>query len=87
MVKAFVAPLKKKSILRLELMGCLTLSRLYTTCKEGLEFAENLQEGDLVLEMEPTPRRTWKFGLVLLTYSGADGLVRKARKEELSNKT
>ena len=40
---------------------------------------ENLQEGDLVLEMEPTPRRTWKLGLVLLTYPGADGLVRKAR--------
>ena len=32
-----------------------------------------------MLEMEPTPRRTWKLGLVLLTYPGADGLVRKAR--------
>ena len=40
---------------------------------------ENLQEGDLVLETEPTPRSTWKLGLVLLTYPGADGLVRKAR--------
>ena len=40
---------------------------------------ENLKEGVLVLEMEPTPRRTWKLGLVLLTYPGADGLVRKAR--------
>ena len=40
---------------------------------------ENLQEGDLVLETEPTPRRTWKLGLVLLTYPGADGLVRKAK--------
>ncbi|XP_068684263.1 uncharacterized protein [Montipora foliosa] len=40
---------------------------------------ENLQEGDLVLEMEPTPRRTWKLGLVLLTYPAADGLVRKAK--------
>ena len=40
---------------------------------------ENFQEGDLVLEMEPTPRKTWKLGLVLLTYLGADGPVRKAR--------
>jgi len=39
-VKAFIAPLKKKSIPGLELMGCLTLSRLYSTCKEALEFAE-----------------------------------------------
>ena len=40
---------------------------------------ENLHEGDLVLETEPTPRSTRKLGLVLLTYPGADGLVRKAR--------
>ena len=40
MVKAFVAPLKKKSIPQMELMGCLTLSRLCSTCKEALEFAE-----------------------------------------------
>ena len=39
MVKAFVSPLKK-SILCLELMGCLVLSRLYQPCREGLEFAE-----------------------------------------------
>ena len=32
-----------------------------------------------MIEMEPTPRRTGKLGLVLLTYPGADGLVRKAR--------
>lgn len=31
-----------------------------------------------MLQMEPTPTRTLKLGLVLLTYSGADGLVRKA---------
>ena len=40
MVKAFVSLLKKKSIPRLELMGCLALSRLYRTCREALEFAE-----------------------------------------------
>ena len=39
---------------------------------------ENLQEEDLVLQMEPTLTRTWKFGLILLTYSGTVGLVRKA---------
>ncbi len=36
MVKAFIAPLKKKSVPRLELMGCLSLVRLYQTCKEAL---------------------------------------------------
>ena len=40
MVKAFVAPLKKRSIPRLELMECLSLARLYSTCKEALQFAE-----------------------------------------------
>ena len=39
MVKAFVS-LLKKSIPRLELMGCLALSRLYRTCREALEFAD-----------------------------------------------
>ena len=33
MVKDFVSPLKKRSIPRLELMGCLALSRLYRTCR------------------------------------------------------
>ena len=42
------------------------------TCKK-------LRKGDLVLEIEPTPRRTWKMGLVLGTYPGEDGLVRKAK--------
>ena len=40
MVKAFVAPLKKKSVSRLEFMGCLSLEKLHSTYKEALEFAE-----------------------------------------------
>jgi hypothetical protein len=38
--KSFVAPLKKKSIPRLERMGCLTLTRIYNTCKEALKFTK-----------------------------------------------
>ena len=33
LIKSFVAPLKKKTIPRLELMGCLTLTRMYDTCR------------------------------------------------------
>ena len=32
-----------------------------------------------MLEIEPTPRRTWKMGLVLETCPGENGLVRKAK--------
>ena len=40
---------------------------------------ENLREGDLVLETEPIPRRTWKMAVVLETFPGDEGLVRKAK--------
>ena len=40
MTKAFVAPLKKKSIPRLELLGCLALARMYVTCVKALEFTK-----------------------------------------------
>ena len=40
MITALDAPLNKISVPRLELMGCLSLARLYSTCKETLEFAE-----------------------------------------------
>ena len=40
---------------------------------------ENLREGDLVLEMEATPRRTWKMAVVLETFPGDVGFVRKAK--------
>ena len=39
-IKAFVAPLKKKSIPRLELLGCLALARIYVTCVKALEFTK-----------------------------------------------
>jgi hypothetical protein len=32
-------PVKKKSIPRLELLGCLALSRIYNTCRKILDFA------------------------------------------------
>ena len=38
-VKPFVAPLKQKTIPRLELLGCLALTRIYNTCQEALSFA------------------------------------------------
>ena len=40
---------------------------------------ENVRKGDLVLEIEPTPRKTWKMELVIETYPGEDDLVRKAK--------
>ena len=40
MIKAFVAPLKKESIPRLELLGCLALARMYVTCVKALEFTK-----------------------------------------------
>ena len=39
MIKPFVAPLKKKSIPRLELLGCLALTRIYKSLTEALDFA------------------------------------------------
>ena len=38
--KAFVAPMKKKSIPRLELLGSLTLARIYDACLTMLKFAD-----------------------------------------------
>ena len=37
LIKSFVAPLKKKTIPRLELMGCLTLARMFDTCTTSLQ--------------------------------------------------
>ena len=40
LIKSFVAPLKKKTVPRLGLMGCLTLIRMYDTCRTSLQFAD-----------------------------------------------
>ena len=41
LIKSFVAPLKKKSAPRLALMGYLTLTRMYHTCRTSLQFAKH----------------------------------------------
>ena len=48
MVKAFVAPLRKKSIPRLELLGCLVLTRIYKACVQALKFG-NAKDWNYVL--------------------------------------
>ena len=41
---------------------------------------ENIQVGDLVLQTDPKHRHTqWKIALVVATYPGKDGLIRKVR--------
>ncbi|KAK3738427.1 hypothetical protein QZH41_005629 [Actinostola sp. cb2023] len=41
---------------------------------------ENVQVGDLVLELDPNHKRSqWKMALIVGTYPGSDGLVRKVR--------
>ena len=67
LIKSFVAPLKKKSVPRLELMGCLTLTRMYDTCRTSLQFA-NIQDckrifwvdSSTVLCWIKTPSQTFK---------------------------
>ena len=67
LIKSFVAPLKRKTIPRLELMGCLTLTRMYDTCITSLQFA-NIQDckrifwvdSSTVLSWITTPSRQFK---------------------------
>ena len=58
MVKPFVAPLKKKSIPRLELLGCLALSRMYDTCRKALEFV-NLKDFKRTFCVDSTTVLSW----------------------------
>ena len=57
-IKPFVAPLKKKSIPRLELLGCLALSRIYDTCRKILGFA-NVSEAKKFLWVDSTTVLSW----------------------------
>jgi hypothetical protein len=58
MVKPFVAPLKKKSVPRLELLGCLALSRMYDTCLKALEFV-NIKDFRRIFWVDSTTVLSW----------------------------
>ena len=58
LIKSFVAPLKKTSIPRLELMGCLTLARMYDTCNASLQFA-NIQDCKKVFWVDSSTVMSW----------------------------
>ena len=58
MIKPFVAPLRKKSIPRLELLGCLALSRMCETCQKTLDFTK-IKEADRILWVDSTTVLSW----------------------------
>ena len=58
LIKSFVAPLKKKTIPRLELMGCLTLGRMYDTCRTSLQFA-NIQDCKRIFWVDSSTALSW----------------------------
>ncbi|KAK3706998.1 hypothetical protein QZH41_014076 [Actinostola sp. cb2023] len=67
MTKSVVAPLKKKSIPRLELLGCLALTRMYDTCTKALDFAKIVEcrkffwvDSSTVLSWVKTPPREFR---------------------------
>ena len=58
LIKSFVAPLKRKTIPRLELMGCLTLTRMYDTCITSLQFA-NIQDCKRIFWVDSSTVLSW----------------------------
>ena len=51
----------------------------FITRNKWFRTRENVQVDDLVLEVDPNHKRSkWKLARVIATYSGNDGLVRKA---------
>ena len=58
LIKSFVAPLKRKTIPRLELLGCLTLTRMYDTCITSLQF-ENIQDCKRIFWVDSSAVLSW----------------------------
>lgn len=58
MVKPFVAPLTKKTIPRLELLGCLAIVRLYDTCRQALNFV-NFKDYDKTFWLDSQTVLSW----------------------------
>ena len=58
LIKSLVAPLKKKTVPRLKLMSCLTLTRMYNTCRTSLQFA-NIQDCKRIILVDSTVL-SWK---------------------------
>ena len=58
LIKSFVAPLKRKTIPRLELMGCLTLTIMYDTCITSLQFA-NIQDCKRIFWVDSSTVLSW----------------------------
>ncbi len=49
-------------------------------CNKWFRKRENVQVGDLVLELDPKHKRCqWKMALITEVYPGSDGLVRKVK--------
>jgi len=57
-VKPFVALLKQKTIPRLELLGCLALTRIYNTCQEALAFV-NFKDYDKTFWIDSQTVLSW----------------------------
>jgi len=58
LIKSFVSPLKRRTIPRLELMGCLTLTRMYDTCITSLQFA-NIQDCKRIFWVDSSTVLSW----------------------------
>ena len=58
LIKSFVAPLKRKTISRLELMRCLPLTRMYDTCITSLQFA-NIQDCKRIFWLDSSTVLSW----------------------------